>query len=94
MKTTKQRSEVKKQSEDETSGEKTPALVSDKKSLTPENQETSVSLSKSLAQKLMDLISAVNKDAVTPETVNASCNAASQIHKILKLNYEIKKSEL
>lgn len=48
-------------------------------------------LSKNLANSLMGLISEVNKDGVTPETVNASCNAASQIYKILRLNYEMRK---
>jgi hypothetical protein len=39
----------------------------------------------------MNLIDKVNKDGVSPETVNASCNAAAQIYKILHLNYQIKK---
>lgn len=59
------------------------------------NQETlksSDTLSKDLALSLMGLINDVNKNGVTPETVNASCNAASQIYKILRLNFEIKKS--
>ena len=51
----------------------------------------STELSKSLATSLMGLIKEVNKDGVTPETVNASCNAAAQIYKILRLNFEMKK---
>jgi len=39
----------------------------------------------------MTLIEKVNETAVTPETVNASCNAAAQIYKILRLNYEMQK---
>lgn len=54
-------------------------------------QPESSGLSKSLAMQLMGLITDVNKDGVTPETVNASCNAASQIYKLLRLNYEMKK---
>ena len=44
--------------------------------------------------KLVDLIDEVNKNGVTPETVNASCNAAAQVCKILKLNLEMKKEGL
>ena len=51
----------------------------------------SSSLSKNLSLSLMNLIEKVNEGGVTPETVNASCNAASQIYKILRLNYEMKK---
>jgi hypothetical protein len=39
----------------------------------------------------MGLIVKVNETGVTPETVNASCNAAAQIHKILRLNFDMKK---
>lgn len=74
--------------------EKTQRLVSEKKFLKRENPETSENLSKNLAVELMNLIKEVNSSGVTPETVNASCNAAAQIHKILKLNYEIKRTGL
>ncbi len=57
-----------------------------------ENQAASQSLSRNLCLQLMGLIDKVNEDGVTPSTVNASCNAAEQIHKILKLNFEMKKS--
>lgn len=53
--------------------------------------KTSDQLSKNLALSLMNLIEKVNQDAVTPESVNASCNAAAQIYKILYLNYQMKK---
>lgn len=53
--------------------------------------KASEQLSKNLAISLMDLIDKVNKDGVTPESVNASCNAAAQIYKILHLNYQMKK---
>jgi hypothetical protein len=39
----------------------------------------------------MTLIEKVNERGVTPETVNASCNASAQIYKILRLNYEMQK---
>jgi hypothetical protein len=54
-------------------------------------QSESTQLSKNLAISLMGLIKDVNASGVTPETVNASCNAAAQIYKILRLNFEMKK---
>lgn len=51
----------------------------------------STQLSKNLSLSLMGLIDKVNAGGVTPETVNASCNAAAQIYKILRLNFEMKK---
>ena len=56
-----------------------------------EIQSGSNTLSKDLSLSLMGLISEVNRDGVTPETVNASCNAANAIYKILRLNFEMKK---
>lgn len=70
---------------------KTHALVSGEKSLSSEKPSTSESLSKNLATELMGLIRKVNEHGVTAETVNASCNAAAQIHKILRLNFDMKK---
>jgi len=55
---------------------------------TPHESE---SLSKSLCLSLMGLIRDVNKEGPTPDTVNASCNAANAIYKILRLNFEMKK---
>ena len=52
----------------------------------------SAQLSKNLAVKLISLIDKVNEGGVTPETVNASCNAAAQVYKILRLNFDMKKS--
>lgn len=66
------------------------SLVSGKTSEV-ETQSESIGLSKNLAKSLMGLIDKVNADGVTPETVNASCNAAAQIYKILRLNYDMKK---
>lgn len=60
-------------------------------SLNLKKEMTSSNLSKTLALELMGLIKQVNKNEVTPETVNASCNCASQIYKILKMQYEMKK---
>jgi hypothetical protein len=72
-------------------GEKTRSLESGEKLKVQKIQEPSIQLSKDLAGSLMKLINDVNKDGVSPETVNASCNAAAQIYKILRLNFEMKK---
>lgn len=71
--------------------EKNQGLDSEKQLQKQEKPQTSVGLSKNLSMKLISLIEDVNKCGVTPETVNASCNAAAQIHKLLKLNYDMKK---
>lgn len=59
--------------------------------LAPVTHGSSSGLSKDLALSLMGLIKDVNKEGVTPETVNASCNAANAIYKILRLNYDMKR---
>lgn len=56
-----------------------------------QTQKQSTSLSRDLAFYLMNLIKQVNENGVTPDTVNASSNAAAQIYKILKLNLEMKR---
>lgn len=71
--------------------EKAQPLESDKIFQGLEKQGTPMSLSKSLAVELMKLIKEVNKHGVTPETVNASCNAAGQINKILRLVYDMQR---
>lgn len=71
--------------------EKNPPLVLSKPSPIVERGETSKNLSHSLCLKLMNLIEHVNSQDVTPESVHAACNAASQIHKILRLNFDMKK---
>lgn len=56
-----------------------------------EKPEISTNLSKTLAEELLHLIIKVNEDGVTPESVNASCNAAKQINNILRLNFDMMK---
>jgi len=70
--------------------EKIRSLVSTPTS-TVETSPESTTLSKNLVSSMMNLITEVNKNGVTPETVDASCNAASQIYKLLRLNYEMRK---
>lgn len=91
MSATKSESKEKSLSRAKGPAENHPSSVSNISSLKSEEAEISTNLSKSLALELMGLIKAVNKDVVTPESVNASCNAASQIYKILRLNFDMKK---
>jgi len=90
MQTTETNLEEKKQKLEKKSEDKTHSLESTKKSSLVISKESN-QLSKNLALSLMTLIEKVNETAVTPETVNASCNAAAQIYKILRLNYEMQK---
>ena len=66
-------------------------LESEKSLLKPEDQTTSENLSMSLINELMRLIKQINKDQISVESVNASCNAATAIHKLLKLNFDMMK---
>lgn len=90
MQSTVIESNEKKQLMPKPNAEATRSLESGKTS-GPETQSPSIQLSKDLAGSLMQLIKDVNKDDVTPESVNASCNCAAQIYKILRLNFEMKK---
>jgi hypothetical protein len=91
MTTTKNELRNKKEMQADSPEEKTHYSESGKSLKSLETQKPSIQLSKDLAGSLMNLIEKVNQDGVTPETVNASCNAAAQIYKILRLNFEMKK---
>jgi hypothetical protein len=91
MQTTKRELNEKSVMQAEQKGTATHSLGSGKPSEAQAIQSPSIQLSKDLAGSLMGLIRDVNKDGVSPETVNASCNAAAQIYKILRLNFEMKK---
>lgn len=91
MTTTKSESKSKSESPPANNAAVTRSLGSGEHSGAQAIQSPSVQLSKDLAGSLMGLIRDVNKDGVTAETVNASCNAAAQIYKILRLNFEMKK---
>lgn len=75
-----------------TEGNMIPSSESKVQSVQLSEAETSTSLSKDLALRLLSLIDKVNASDVNPSTVNAACNCASEIHKILKLNYEMKRN--
>lgn len=73
--------------------EKTLILDSEQQSHTLENQGTSENLSSTVAKQLLNLMTKVTEDDVNPSTVNAACNCASEISKIIRLNLELKKLE-
>ena len=56
-----------------------------------QGQVISENLTKSVCEQLAVLMVTVTKQEVNPSTVNAACNCASQIHKILLLNEGIKR---
>lgn len=91
MQITELKSEKKNELMPNVNAEKIPSSASLKPSEMPAIHQPSIQLSKDLAVSLMGLIKDVNKQGVTPETVNASCNAAAQIYKILRLNYDMKR---
>lgn len=71
------------------SEEKTPPLALQKPSPTVSpDVSPRPNLSTTVATQLLDLMQAVTKEEVTPETVNAACNCAKEIHKIIRLNME------
>lgn len=51
-------------------------------------------LSRDLANQLLGLMKQVTAKEVSPGTVNAACACASEIHKILKLNFQMKMAGL
>lgn len=91
MQITKSELKKEKESKENNTAVATHSSGSGKQLEVPGTRAPSVLLSKDLAVSLMNLIEKVNEGGVTPETVNASCNAAAQIYKILRLNFEMKK---
>lgn len=57
-----------------------------------EGQETSESLPQSVSMQLLNLMKTVVKEEVNPSTVKAACQCAGEIHKMLKLNMELKRA--
>lgn len=72
--------------------EKTHPLASDPRSLKPVEPVTSADLPKSVSLQLYRLMNKVVEDDVNPKTVQAACACATEIHRMLKLNLEIKRS--
>ncbi len=72
---------------------KTQPSASETKSLQPAGPVTSENLPKSVSMQLYGLMNEVVKNEVTPKTVQAACACATEIHRMLKLNMEIKRSQ-
>jgi hypothetical protein len=64
------------------------------RSLKPDEVVTSANLPKNVSLRLYELMTKVVSEEVTPATVNAACNCATEITKLLKLNIELKRSGL
>lgn len=63
-----------------------PPSALEKQLIKPEDQETFENLPISVSLHLLGLMKTVVKNEITPSTVNAACNCAAEIHKILKLS--------
>jgi len=74
--------------------ENTRALVSENSSQMPEKQDASTNLMMDLGDELLGLVKKVTATEITPQTVNAACNCAGEINKLLKLNFEMKRAGL
>lgn len=62
-----------------------------KSALQIEDAVTLGPLSKDLATHLLGLAKKITQNEVTPKTVHAACACASELYKIMKLNWEMKK---
>lgn len=74
------------------SGEvKNQVSASDQKSLMQNEPVTSENLPKNVSMQLYSLMTQIVRDDVNPKTVQAACACATEIHRMLKLNLEIRK---
>lgn len=56
--------------------------------------ETSQNLPQNVSMQLYELMLKVVKDEVNPKTVQAACTCATEIHRMLKFNLDLKRSGL
>lgn len=71
--------------------EKTPSMQLNTKSLNASEANMTLGpLSKDLATHLLSLSKQVVAKEITPKTVNAACQCASELYKIMKLNWEMR----
>ena len=67
-------------------------MESDTKLIQQENKTVTLGpLSKELSLHLLKLAKQVTESEVTPQTVNAACQCAAELYKIMKLNWEMKR---
>jgi len=90
MKNTKKESVKKKPKLAGKKDETSQALVSVQPSQNAvEVKSAQTNLSVSVATQLLKLMSQVTEGEVTPATVNAACNCAKELHKIIRTNIEM-----
>lgn len=77
----------------ESTGAEIRPLDSAQKSQTPSGAATSDNLPLNVSMQLYKLMQEVVKNKVSPKTVQAACACASEIHKIIKLNFEMTKAK-
>jgi len=70
-----------------------PKSQSETQLLKQDEQEISENLPTHVSMQLYGLMKSVTKDKITPETVNAACNCASQICKIIDLSIKAEKKK-
>ena len=68
-----------------------PALASETSLQKLDAPVTSENLPKNVSLQLFDLMKQVVADDVNPKTVLAACKCATEIHRMLKLNQEIRR---
>lgn len=66
----------------------------EKQSLTQSQVVTSENLPKNVSMQLFNLMNKIVQDEVSPQTVKAACQCATEIHRMLKFNLELKKNGL
>lgn len=67
------------------------SLILDQKSQEPVVQVTSKDLPKNVSMQLYDLMKQVTAKKVNASTVRAACLCATEIHRMLKLNEDVKR---
>jgi len=68
------------------------SLGLEKKSQKPNEPVTSENLPKNVSMQLFKLMNQVVDSDVNPTTVKAACACAQEIHRMLKLNLDIRRS--
>jgi hypothetical protein len=69
----------------------TPCTGSNLNSATPRPESATLGpLSRDLSIHLLGLAKKVTETEITPATVNAACQCAAELYKIMKLNWEMK----
>jgi len=60
----------------------------------PQANDPQKTLSRNIAEHLLHLMKEVTNDEVNPKTVNAACQCAAELYKVMKLNLEMKRHKI